>query len=131
MKRLAGPEGKIAKARERAVVPALEALADELQERAKDGRLAEEMKGMRAGSLINNLSKILAAIKSVQPVVIPLKVPSDDKDETWFRANSAVNITPKQREMQRYYATKGLESNGKAVGGEVTPCPKVEGPSGI
>lgn len=95
-------ENAIALSRSRAIIPALEALASEIEQRAESGQLAKELKTMKAGSLIHNLSKILAAIKQNAVMVqVNNKTVAEEKDPSWFRANSASELTERQRERMR------------------------------
>lgn len=86
----------------RAIIPALTELANEIEERAANGELRKELRGLKATSLIHNLTKIVAAIKASGPVVvIPQAAAGDGKDPSWFRANSVVNMTEHQRAEMR------------------------------
>lgn len=109
-------ESRIQRARNKAVIPALEQLAAEIQERAENGTLAQELKAMKASSLIHNLTKIITAIKANSPVVIvPQHVASDDKDPSWFRAHSVTGMSEYERERFRSKVLRGeILDNGQA-----------------
>ena len=96
-------EQKIADLKNRSVIPALEALAAELEERAASGKLTKELQGMKAGALINNLTKILASIKSAAVLVIPGPT-MPMRDTTSLRARSAIQLSDKQRMLRRQAA---------------------------
>ena len=104
---------EIAKHKNRAIIPALSALADEIEQREKDGTLSKEMKGMKAGSLIGHLTRIIQAIKESAPLININKGEVSQQDPTWLRAHSATNMTPKEREMRRYYILEGEKADGK------------------
>jgi hypothetical protein len=92
----------IAEAKNRAVLPTLDVIAEELERRAKSGELAQEMHGLNATKLINNLTKILASIKQAAPIIVmPSQGVGDGKDPSFFRANSATNLDAKERERRR------------------------------
>jgi hypothetical protein len=92
----------IARLKNEATIPLLETLAEELSHRARSGELAEEFHGEKASKLINSLSKILTALQTRGPVVIvPPAAVGDGKDPSWFRANSATNLTEAERRKRR------------------------------
>ena len=93
-------EAHISDLKNRSVIPALEACAKELEERAASGELAKELKGMKAGSIINNLTKILASIKSAAVVVMPSQqMPA--RDHTRLKAQSATHLSDFERKRRR------------------------------
>lgn len=99
---LAKQEQQIAQAKNRAIIPALEALANEIEEREKSGELAKELKTLKAPSLIHNLSKILTALKQASPVVVVNhQAIGDTKDPSFYRANSATNLSDYERKKRR------------------------------
>ena len=96
-------EQRIAELKAETVIPLLEAARDTIQQWAKDGTLHQEMHGKKLGSLINDMAKLIAAASPKGPVVavLPAPAPGDSKDPTYYRANSAMNKTPEQRERER------------------------------
>lgn len=108
-------ERGISTQKNRAIIPALTELANEIEERASNGKLRKELKGMKASSLIHNLTKIIAAIKASGPVVvIPQPAAGDSKDPSWFRANSATSMTEHQRmEMRKNAVDAEVVDDGK------------------
>lgn len=101
-KELRQQEIEIAAAKNRAVLPSLDVIAEELERRAVSGELAQEMHGMNATKLIHNLTKILASIKQSAPVIVAVSQGAGDgKDPSWFKANSVSNLSPEERERRR------------------------------
>jgi hypothetical protein len=103
-------EAHIAELKNRSVIPALEACAKELEERAASGKLAEELAGMKAGSIINNLTKILASIKSATTVIMPPGATLPAREPTHLRAASAVSMTPYERAKARREADAAVDA---------------------
>ena len=97
--------------KDRAIIPALTKIADEVERRAKDGTLSKELKKMKVGALLGNLTRIVAAIKDAAPQVLIQNNAGPMPEETWLKANSAVRLTDAQREKARKEA--------KAVDAEV------------
>ena len=93
-------EAHISDLKNRSVIPALEKMAEELEERAKSGKLAEELKGMKVGSIVNNLTKILASIKTAGLVVVA-QTGLPQRNPTALKAQSAVQLSDAQRKLRR------------------------------
>lgn len=91
---------EITRHKNRAIIPALASLADEVDERARSGKLAEELKSLKVSSLLGNLTRIIAAIKDNAPQVL-INNGATNPDPVWLRANSSANISPKEREARK------------------------------
>lgn len=103
---LASQRHEIAAQKNRAIIPALKALADELEERAKSGKLKEELAGMKAGQLIGQMTRIVAALKESAPiVVVPAPVPP--ADPTWLNAHSSATLSESEKAERRRKAIEG------------------------
>ena len=101
-------EHRIAVAKNQGIVPALEALAVEMERRAESGQLKKELKKMKVANLIHNMTKIIAAIKANGPVVVVAgRAASQDKPPEWFRAHSVANMTDMQKALLRAKILKG------------------------
>lgn len=111
-------EQRIAIAKNQGVIPALEALAEEIGRRAQTGQLRRELKQMKVAALIHNLTKIISAIKAQGPIVIvPGRAASEDKDASWFRANSMPNIADnwRGRIREKILNAEVVNQNGEKV----------------
>lgn len=104
---------EIAKQKDRAIVPAMTALADEIERRKSDGTLEKELQGLSVSSLLGSMTRMIAAIKEAAPaVIIPInRAPSSD--ETFLRAHSAVALTPAEREKRRQGFIEGEATHEK------------------
>lgn len=86
----------------RAIIPALEAVADEVERRKADGTLAKQLKGLNVGALLGNLTRMVSAIKEASVnVVIPGHGGPAGPDATWLRANSTKDMTDRERDLRR------------------------------
>ena len=95
-------ETKLASLKAETVIPMLEAARDVIQQWAKDGTLHQEMHSRKLSGLIGDISKLLTAVQPKGIVLgIPVAAPGDSKDPSWFRANSATNLTEHEREKRR------------------------------
>lgn len=103
-------EARIADLKNRSVIPALEVMANEMEARVADGSLAKEMKGMKAASIIHNLTKILASIKTAAVIVAPQVSTQPQRDQTRLRADSAAHLTPYEREKRRKAADQAVDA---------------------
>lgn len=92
---------EIAKQKNRAIVPALTKIADEVDRRAKSGKLAKELKGLKVSSLLGNLTRIITAIKENAPQIQINNGGGDQYDPLWFRSNSAANMSESERKKLR------------------------------
>lgn len=93
---------EIAKQKNRAIIPGLTALADEVERRKENGSLSKELEGLSVSSLLGNLTRMISAIKEAAPaIVINPGKGGPTPDETYLRAHSAVAKTPAEREKSR------------------------------
>lgn len=94
-------EAQLASLRTQATIPILEVLAEEVAMRAKDGTLAQELHGMNASKLIGNLTKILTALQNRGPVIVVPQKAAGDREPSYYKANSATNLTEAERKRRR------------------------------
>ena len=95
-------DAKIASLKAETVIPILEAARDVIKQWDKDGTLHQEMHGKKLGSIINDIAKLLTAVQPKGLILgVPVAAPGDSKDPSWFRANSATNLTDHEREQRR------------------------------
>ena len=92
-------QAKINDAKDRSLDVSFEAMAVELERRSADGSLAEDLKGMKTGALLGNLTRMAAAIKQAAVLVIPGAGPQ--RDPTALRAQSAVQLSDYERQQRR------------------------------
>ena len=91
----------IQREKDRAIIPALSAIADDIERRRDDGSLAKDAKKMKLGAILGQLTRIVAAIKESAPQVLINNAAGAVPDETWLNANSAVRMTDAEREKAR------------------------------
>lgn len=83
-----------------AVLPLFDTMSTEIVRRYESGELADEFKNMKLSSLINNLTKIIAAMNK-SAIVIVNPGSGEKKDLTFLRANSAMHLTDAERQARR------------------------------
>lgn len=99
---------KITDAKDRGLEVSFDALATELERRRDSGELAKELSTLKIGSLLGNLARAAAAIKSAAVVVIPSNTPTHDP--TALRAQSAIHLSEHERlERRRAALAKDAE----------------------
>ena len=99
----AARSAKIADAKDRSLDVSFEAMAVELERRSADGSLAEDLKGMKTGALLGNLTRMAAAIKQAAVIVVP-NAGLQQRDPTALRAQSAVQLSDHERAERRRLA---------------------------
>ena len=93
-------------AKNAAVLPLLDTMSAEIVRRFESGELADEFKKMKLPTLINNLTKIIAAMQK-SAIVIVNPVVGEKKDSTFLRANSTMHLTEAQKKARREAAIEG------------------------
>lgn len=96
-------EAKIAAAKNNALEISLTAIAADLERRQKDGSLTEDLKNMKTGAVLGQLTRIAAAIKQAAVIITPgAGMPS--RDPTSLQAQSATQLSDEQRRLRRLKA---------------------------
>lgn len=84
----------------KAVLPLFTVMSEEIVRRFESGELTAETKGMKLPALINNLTKIIAAMnKSAVIIVNPGN--GQAKDPSFLRANSTMHLTESEKKKRR------------------------------
>ena len=103
-------------AKSRSLIPFLEATADEIEMRARSGKLAKEIGKQKISSIIHNFTKILAALKSSAVVVIGSRpAAGDDKPPEWFKMHAVSDMTDGDRLRLRRQVLKGELADGQEI----------------
>lgn len=89
---------RLAVAQLRAAVPMMEAIAEDVVRRKLDGSLDAEIRAGRLTSLINSMTKIIAAFKKTGVVIVnPGSSAPRPAEPTALRSRSAIRMTDAER----------------------------------
>jgi hypothetical protein len=83
-----------------AILPLFTVMSEDILRRFTSGEMAADVKDMKLTTLINNLTKLIAAINK-SAIVIVNPGAGEKKDPTFLRANSAANLTEKEKKARR------------------------------
>ncbi len=93
-------EQRILAAKNKALEISLDAIAAEFEKRLASGDLAKDLSAMKTGALLGNLTRIAAAIKQANVLVVPNSgMPA--RDPTALKAQSATVLSDEQRRLRR------------------------------
>lgn len=92
-------QAKIEEAKNTALEIGLTAIADDLVRRRDNGTLAKDIKQMKTGAILGQLTRIAAAIK--QATVIAVGTGQPQRDPTTLKAQSAVHLSDHERAERR------------------------------
>lgn len=91
---------EIEKKKNESVLPVFTVMSEEILRRFETGELGSEVKGMKLSSLINNLTKLIAAMQKSAIVIVNPGAPQL-KDPVHLRKNSAMHLTEAEKQARR------------------------------